>query len=132
MGSREPLSSYPVDGISLLRGMRVMSLPPIWVPGLPPPFGITGFIEAYCVLVTTYAWIDGTAYTQVFAEGIALTPPQEAGPNTRTGFQANFHLDTVWLPRAARILDLGGTHEMIIDRRWDNTDTGSAQPPREP
>ncbi|GIH08462.1 hypothetical protein Rhe02_65290 [Rhizocola hellebori] len=117
MGSAGRLASYPVDVKSLWKGMKASSFPPIWVPGLPPPFGIVGFIDAYCAQVTINAWVDGTAYTQDFVDGIALTPPQEAGHAARTGYQATFHLDTVWLPRAARILDLAGAHKMIIDQR---------------
>lgn len=119
MSSGGQPASYPVDVKSLR--LQASTVPPIWVPGLLPPHGIAGFVDGYCALVTTNAWVDGTAYTQEFVDGIALTPPQAVGHATRTGFEVTFHLDNVWLPRAARILDLAGAHEMIIDRRRDTT-----------
>jgi len=105
--------------------LELMCVPPLLVPGLPPPFSGIGTIAAYCARITANAWVDGTAYTQEFVDGISLTPLREVGHATRTGFQVTFHLDTVWLPRAARILDLVGTHRMIIDRRPDPATPGS-------
>jgi hypothetical protein len=84
---------------------------------LGPPWTELGMCAAYSEQVSIRARVDGRTYTQSFVDGIAVEPARVVAEDDHAGVRITFTLDADWLPSGARILDLAGAHQWVVDQR---------------